>query len=623
MSSSDFQKILVIKPNYPHWPIGLAYVLSLLESNKIPFDFIDFTCSHSSPIEMIQDGLKKNKYFAVASGGLIAFDTFFKNIARLTHEYGNNIPFILGGNISKDCGSDILFNIIGIDFGVIGEAETSFIELINAIRNNNDNDLCEIPGILYRNAEGGIVRNAPKRLDLNKNDVQPAWNYFNVDYYINSGSIPFIGSNIKYMPVLTGRGCVGKCTFCSPSIGGFRQRPIKDVIREIVKLSSKYKFDYIMFYNEMFYPSIKGIKEFCTQYMQLNDRKPWIAQLRVDSNVDVETFLLMKEAGCVVVTAGIESGSDKILELMNKQTTSEQIRRFFRNAKTANMPANGTFIIGAEGETEEDMKKTIDLIIEEEINTGESLLYVYPGTKVYDNALKKGLIKNEIEHLGKKNTGVLDLNFRNSFFNVTEMSDTQFLDVAIRELRRHNTFVFNRYSVQDLICVPKGDNVTLIGKCKECNNIVEYSYKNLFNSMNGGLLGIGINNRNICPKCFKELSFNIYESENMNLSQRYLNLKEKLSEYKKIVIGGLNQDTLFLIRINLFDMDYNKICGVVDFTQSFKDEFFINYPNIDFEDIIKIEPDCILMVDRRKDALNKLKNLYMENNIAIPEILYL
>jgi len=513
--------------------------------------------------------------------------------------------------------------------GVLGEAETSLPELINSLI-NKDYTLSDLPGIAYKNANGAVDRSLPQRLDLKKKNILPAWHNFDVDFY-TKGSIPFVGNDIRYMPVLTGRGCVGKCTFCSPSIGGFRKRPIEHVMFEIEHMTSKYNFDKILFYNEMFYPTAHEIRDFCDQYMLLKNKKPWIAQVRVDSNIDVTTFGQMKEAGCIVVSAGIESGSDKVLSLMNKKVTSEQIKVFFKNAKIANIPTNGTFIVGNEGETEEDIKKTIDLVIDEEINTDASLMYVYPGTVVYDNALKKGLIKNEMEHLKKTakfTTGLFAPNVKNYFMNISNIPDNQFLEIATRETRRYYTFVFNRYPVRDLSCKIEvnGREVIMVmeGKCHECGFDVKNTY-GIINSLEYvGLLGLGVNDRYICPECLNQLSFNIYTCKEMQELKEYLYfLKEKISKKNKIIICGINGDAAFILRINLLNLDYKKIQGFIDVTGQYRDKYYVNYPVFSVEDMVDLDPDCVLMVDSISDGEGVIRRFYNKKKIPIPEFLYL
>ena len=316
---------------------------------------------------------------------------------------------------------------------------------------------------------------------------------------------------------------------------------------------------------------------------------------------------------------------------MNKKTTSEQIRSFFKNARMANMPANGTFIVGCEEETEEDLKKTIDLVIDEEINAGESLMYVYPGTGVYDNACKKGLIKDEMEHLDRVTKVTANLFSpigKEHFFNITNMPDNQFYDIATREVRRYNTFVFNRYPVQDLSCrletKSAGALMIMAGKCHECEAEASYNYDVFAGLDYVGLLGTGVHDRLICPECFKQLSFNIYACHEMKeLSEYFSFLKERIAKRNKIVIGGINRDAMFLLHINLLNLDYDRILGFTDFAGQYRGKFYVNYPMLNVGHIVDLEPDCILLVDCVSDSQNILKKFYKKRNMPLPEILYL
>lgn len=628
MNDKNVPKLLVIKPQYDAWPVGFAYVLTCLEYHNIPFDFVDTTLS-SNWEKDIRSMLKNNHYFSVATGGLCGQYRFFQQVRDMLTRYCPNVPFILGGNITKDSSNSFLFDRIGINFGIIGEAETSLPPLISKFI-NGDHDVGDVSGIVYKNSGGEIIRNSPQRLDLKSNNILPAWHNFDVDYYIEASSSPFLGSNLRFMPVLSGRGCVGKCSFCSPTIGGFRKRPIEHVVYEIEDIASKYDFSNIMFYNEMFYPTAKEVRDFCYQYKALTNRKPWITILRVDSNVDKDTFSLMKEAGCIAVGTGIESGSDRVLVLMNKKTTSSQIRSFFKNAKMATMPASGTFIVGSAGETEEDIKQTIDLIIDEEINTGESLMYLYPGTAFYENAVKKGLITDEMEHLEKASGtgGLFSPGTKEYFINISDIPDDHFFDIATREVRRYKTFVFNHYQVQNLSCEIHSSNqqltIVMNGKCKDCGNDVVYKY-NVFRGIKYlGLLGDGINDALICPKCFKQLSFNLSLCEEMKeLRDHFSYLKDKISRGKKIVIGGINSDSLFLLRIDLLGLDYDNIQGFIDFSKWYKGKHYVNYPMLDIDKIVDLGPDCILITDSLSNVEKTISETYNKAHKKPPEILCL
>ena len=264
------KKLLIIKPPYWHIPLGIAYVLSCLERNDMPFDFID--ASFKDPdYDTI---LRKNDYLAVGIGGLIANFKFILETVRKIRSVKPDLPIILGGNITKDLNSQFLFDKekMGIDFGIIGEAETSLPHLINKLSIGSD-DFREVPGLLYKDKSSGkIIRNSPVRLDLESDNILPSWKHINMDLY-KQGNIPYMGRQ-STLPVLTGRGCVGTCTFCSPTIGAFRMRPVKHVIEEIELLISKYDFSLLMMLNEMFYRTKEEILVFCDAYKKIKENFP-------------------------------------------------------------------------------------------------------------------------------------------------------------------------------------------------------------------------------------------------------------------------------------------------------------------------------------------------------------
>jgi len=585
-------------PGWPEWPVGMAYVLACLERHAIPFDFTDVSTTPNWERE-VRRKLAGQDYLAVASGGLISFHRFFRRLAELTRENAPGTPFLLGGNIIKDANDELLFEFIGMDYGILGEAETSLPGFLDALRHGRT-DFTGLDGVVFRRADGTVARTPPKRLNVSEYDAFPAWHHFDVDFYVRHSSFGFLGRNLRFMPILSGRGCIGKCGFCSPTIGGFRKRPIPQVLAEIRHLSGLYDFDKLCFLNEMFYPTAREIREFCEAYRQEARRKPWFVQLRVDSQPDVDTLRLMREAGCIAVSAGIESGSDEILARMNKKTTAEQIRSFFRNCKSAGMPACGTFIVGYDGETEDDLKKTVDLLIEEEINSGEALLFVYQGTDVYAKALARGLIPDERKHLDAISGNLFAPDALRKFCNLTAMNDEEFARVAPREVRRYNTFLFERFQVQNLAAsIASGlrwTEVSLRGNCRECGADVGLDYK-VFGRAYLGFLGVGLNRNVICPTCFSPLGFDIHRARGMeDLAGRPAEVSRELAGCQDIVLVGVNTNLEFVLRLDLHGLDYTKIRGVFPNGPA-SGCSYLNYPVVDMEELLALRPDCLLCLD--------------------------
>ena len=600
-------KVLIIKPPYDTFPVGFAYVLSCLENHGIPFDFIDTEFGHS-----YKKLLRKNNYFAVASGGLIGHFNFFREIAYRVSKINPKLPVIIGGNITKDIRPDFLLDKIGADFGIVGEAETSLPYLISTLVKKSDN-FNAVPGLIFKDpTTGEIKRNPEQRLDLSIN-ILPAWHHIDVDYYSKVGFLP---GHRSTMPVLSGRGCVGRCSFCSPSVGSFRMRPIEHVIQEIEWLNSKYNFKWVIFTNEMFYRSKEEIKRFCNAYKDLTIRKNWVCNLRVDADIDVDTFLLMKSAGCVIVSTGIESGSNKILKLMIKKTTAEQVKKFFRDAKAAGLSCSGTFLVGNEGETEEDLKETIDMLINEEMNANESLTNAYPGTLIYKNALSRGLISDESDYLEKLKFACYLWDYRwinRRHLNISEISNERFWDVIIKELRRFNTFVLNRFKAEDIrYKLPFGFLIKATGICPNCGGRASVVSRR-------SLLGL----RTFCQDCFQPVIFNLYELKEFKSHFEFL--RSALQKAKSLVILGGMKEAVSMLRYDYFGLDCDKIIGFVEADDKKNNSpDFIYKPKIKMSDLLKIKPDIILIVDDYiQDAELLIRRFYLREDLPPPRIIQL
>lgn len=602
-------KILVIKPPYSTFPVGFAYVLACLEEHKVPFDFIDVEFGHK-----YKKLLKKDDYFAVATGGLIGHFDFFHEIIQHVHKVRPGLPVIIGGNITKDIRPDFLIDKMGADFGIVGEAETSLPYLLDALVKRSG-DFNDIPGVIFKDpVTGAIKRNTENRLDLSVNIV-PAWHHIDVDYYSKICNIGCWGNHLR-MPVLTGRGCVGRCSFCSPTIGAFRMRPIEHVISEMKYLNSKYDFEQFVFMNEMLYKSKEEIERFCNAYKGSGIGKSWLGNMRVDSDIDVDTFLLMKSSGCISVGAGIESGSDKILKLMNKRTTAEQIKKFFRNAKKAGLSCTGTFLVGNEGETETDLKETIDMVIKEEMNTVESLTNAYPGTLIYKNALSRGLIKDEWDYLRQLRFGcdLWDYTWTDRrHINITEIPDEKFWDTIVRESRRFNTFLLDRFKIKNISYrLPFGLLIRATGSCPECGGAVSVVSRRT-------LLGL----KAFCKDCFQPVIFNMYELE--EFKSHFGLLRSILQETKSLVVFGAMKEAVSLLRYDYFGFTCDKIVGFIDINNGKTDPSeFIYKPRLQMADLLDIKPDTILIVDDYfGDAELVIRLFFIKKGLPAPRIAHL
>ena len=316
------KKVLLIKPPFQFIPIGMGYVLSCLERAGIPVDFLDMH-RPAMPVEHYMDKVAAGEYLAVATGGFVYGINWFREIMAKLKTLSPSTPVILGGNITKNARMDILLDKLPLDFAVVGEAESGFPQLLQALDAGASFE--SIPGVAFKAADGSVVKNPYRRVELDKEDYIPVYDPIDLQYYIDiyrHHVTPGLG---RMMPVLTGRGCKGGCSFCSPTVGRFMPRRIEPILEEIEHWNRRYDWDWLVFATEIFFASDEDILEFCREYKKMGLRKPWGCCYRMDQSV--ELLPVMKEAGCAMITVGLESGSEEILPQLKRGCSLDQFKR--------------------------------------------------------------------------------------------------------------------------------------------------------------------------------------------------------------------------------------------------------------------------------------------------------
>lgn len=258
------------------------------------------------------------------------------------------------------------------DIVLVGEGERTLREIIN------------------KNIKGIIKGNPVKDL----NDIPfPAWHLMDMKYYttyrqrVEMSFLSFASKNSLVGSILSSRGCPYSCTFCRNSFKDlpYRFNSPKRVIEEIEALQNAYGIDSLFFIEDNFFCNHPRVKKICKLIIKENIELIWGANSRVD-NINKNILKLAKSAGCKQVTFGFESGSQKILDILNKLTTVEQNVKAVKLCNEVGVLANGTIMIGNPTETEEDLDKTREFILNNNIDGGIGICLTtpFPGTVLWD-----------------------------------------------------------------------------------------------------------------------------------------------------------------------------------------------------------------------------------------------
>ena len=297
----------------------------------------------------------------------------------------------------------------GADFILIGEAEMTLLELVNALQENKK-DTSIIPGIAFKKNDCVIKttrRNVLKNLD---SLPLPAWDLVDIQPYRQTW---LDHAGYFSMNMGTTRGCPFKCNWCAKPIYGnrYNSRSPQNVIQELKMLKEKFQFDHIWFCDDIFGLKPGWVNEFADLVEKENLHFKFKIQARADLLLQENYIRDLARAGCDNIWMGAESGSQKILDAMDKGTTIEQIHASTKLIRKYGMKPSFFIQFGYIGETKEDIKKTIRMINELlPYEIGISVSYPLPGTGFYEK------VKSDLkEKTNWTDSDELALMFRNTY----------------------------------------------------------------------------------------------------------------------------------------------------------------------------------------------------------------
>ena len=297
----------------------------------------------------------------------------------------------------------------GADFVLLGEAEMSLLELTNGLIRNETN-FFSIEGIAFKQ-DGAVVKTKRRNVIKDLDDLPlPAWDIVDM--------APYRKMWLKHagyfsMNIGTTRGCPFKCNWCAKPIYGnrYNSRSPKNVIDELKMLQQQFGFDHIWFCDDIFGLKPGWIKVFADLVEQEKLSFKFKMQGRVDLLLQENNIRDLARAGCDNIWMGAESGSQKILDAMDKGTTVAQIFEATRLLKKCGVKPSFFIQFGYLTETKEDIEKTIAMINELlPFEIGISVSYPLPGT-VFFEKVKTQLV----EKTNWKDSDELALMFRNTY----------------------------------------------------------------------------------------------------------------------------------------------------------------------------------------------------------------
>ena len=383
----DQMKITFVNPNYdeprvlkfmglPSIPLGMAIVAACVEQAGFEVNVVDaFGYRHS--IEKTIEEVKKTKPDYVGISCVTCNIDYGIQIAQALRPQAKVI--LAGTHPSLDPKPLIEF----ADFVVFGEGEKTVVEILQG------KELSEIDGLIYME-NGQVKRNRPRDVEKNLDNLPfPARHLFPMDKYKQFGTMTFAS-------MMTSRGCPMRCDYCTISrlYPVWRGRSPKNVVDEMELLINEYHVKGISFVDEDFLVDLPRALAICDEIEKRNLKVWWGMQGRVDRLPDLEIMKRFARAGCECLLFGIESSQEKTMKNLNRDIPNNLFFKARELGKNSGMRVAISSILGFPGETVNDVKKTIDFVLEMDPD------YVFfgvptpfPGTRFYEACEDEGLIK--------------------------------------------------------------------------------------------------------------------------------------------------------------------------------------------------------------------------------------
>ncbi len=369
----------------PYPPLGLLYISAHLKKQQ-SFDVKIFDGTFADT-EAFRQTLKQ---FEPQVIGFYANMMTRMNLIRLHRLVPEETVTVVGGPDVRHYIDEYLS--LGIDAAVVGEGEHTLVSLLHEFKNKQN--WGNIPGIAFIDSESGITTvnpdvkpprdltlyGMPDRQAINLNQYLDCWEHHH---------------GMRPISLITSRGCPFQCTWCAHHVFGYslRKRPVDHVIEELEWLSENYQFDHYWFADDVFTIQPKWTAELADRLAERPELlKPFECISRADK-LDTTVISHLARLKCSRVWVGAESGSQRLLDLMKRGVTREQVFTSVTELKKAGIDTGMFFMWGFENESLEDVEETIELATSCRTDLAlTTIAYPIKGTPFYKSLEEQGRI---------------------------------------------------------------------------------------------------------------------------------------------------------------------------------------------------------------------------------------
>jgi len=366
--------------------MGLAYLAAVLQKEGYAVDIIDAQALGLGEAGL-RESLRRIKPDIIGSTATTTTIYDGLNAIKIGRELYPEAFTILGGVHASVLPVETLTECPQLDAVCIGEGEETIVALARALERKEC--LAKVRGIAYKR-DKQIIRTQPRALisDLDSLPL-PARNLLPMEKYASGGKPHRTAS------IVSSRGCPFHCAFCAtPYIAGwqYRARSAQNIVAEILHIVEEYDMHSFEFVEDLFTMDNKRVTDICDGIIDIGLNVTWSCSARADT-VTPELISKMAEGGCRCIFYGIESGCQRVLDLMKKGERLQQIADAVRWTEDAGMQTWGFFILGFPGETRQELEMTIQFAGETGLDFAEFfIISAFPGSPLYTVAKKENML---------------------------------------------------------------------------------------------------------------------------------------------------------------------------------------------------------------------------------------
>lgn len=390
-------------------PLGIMYLASYLEKLGHQVKIIDTARTRS--IDITKKEIFDFKPELIGVSGIITAFKFTKTmVSELKSEFPD-IPIVIGGHIVLDNYETLLLKT-GCDYTITGYGEKPIAYLVEYLEEKRTID--SVPGLSYLK-DKEIKHNQTWEFDNIDNIPYPAYHLIDMEYYVtvfeNNPKLDVYlkktgksNKSNRIAIVIGARGCTDKCSFCVHEFEhkGFFVHSIDYVMGNIKILYESYGVRIFAIGEDLFLHNRKHAIEFVNA-MNMNFPDAYFSCVsRADFIVKSGLVDIVKDSNCFAITFGFESGSNKMLKVLNKRTTRDINVAAYKAICETNITPAISFMVGTPGETKETIQETIDAIKEAGVVGGSVFITTpYPGSRLFKMCVERGIIKDIDAYLVK------------------------------------------------------------------------------------------------------------------------------------------------------------------------------------------------------------------------------